>query len=231
MSDSKPLVIFGSAETAQLARFYFENDSERKVVCFTVDDAYHDGRTELDGLPLLTFSQVVDLFPPETHEMFVALSYTGLNRLREEKYHQAKDAGYSLATYVCSKSVTWPDLVVGENCFILENQTIQPTVRIGNNVMIWSGNHLGHGSIIGDHTYIASHVVISGHCRIGQRCFLGVNATIKDFTIVGNDCFITMDASVVRDMEDGAVALGHAGEILPDDDRRARIIKKKYFKL
>ena len=35
---SKPLVIFGSAEIAELAKFYFENDSNRKVVAFTVDD-------------------------------------------------------------------------------------------------------------------------------------------------------------------------------------------------
>src|SRR3546814_4532198 len=67
--------------------------------------------------------------------MHVALSYNRLNRLREDKYHSAKAAGYRLASYVCSRSVVWPDLSVGDNCFILENQTIQPTVKIGNNVM------------------------------------------------------------------------------------------------
>ena len=226
----KQLVIFGSAEIAKLAFYYFSNDSNYRVVAFTVDDAFVD-RDHFLGLPLVPFSQVADRFPPGENYMHVALSYTKLNRLRQEKYEQAKTTNYTLASYVCSKSATWPDLTIGDNCFILENQTIQPTVRIGNNVMIWSGNHLGHGSVIGDHTYIASHVVISGHCKIGKRCFFGVNATVRDFCTIGDDCFIAMDASVARDLSDGVVVLGTPAEIFGADDRRAQTIKKKYFKL
>lgn len=225
----KQLVIFGSAEIAELAFYYFSNDSDYRVVAFTVDDDYADV-DQLHGLPLVPFSQLTERFPPTQNEMHVALSYSRLNQFRQEKYEQAKATGYKLASYVCSKSVTWPDLTIGDNCFILENQTIQPTVKIGNNVMIWSGNHLGHGSVIGDHTYISSHVVISGHCKIGKRCFFGVNATVRDFCTIGDDCFIAMDASVTRDLPDGAVALGTPAEIFDDGDRRAQVIKKKYFK-
>ena len=95
--------------------------------------------------------------------------------------------------------------------------------------MLWSGNHIGHGTVIRDHTYIASHVVISGNCDIGRRCFLGINSTIKDFTKVGDDCFITMDASIVSDLKSGAVALGAKGTIFEIDDKRAQMIKRKYF--
>lgn len=227
---TRPLLIFGSAEIAELAKYYFENDSDYRVVAFTVDDAFVDA-DQFQGLPIVPFSEVAKRFPVEDYDMHVALSYAKLNQLRQEKYEQTKAAGYQLASYVCTKSVTWPDLSVGDNCFILENQTIQPTVRIGNNVMIWSGNHLGHGTSIGDHTYISSHVVISGHCTIGQRCFFGVNATIKDFTEIGDDSFIGMGASVTANVNAGGVALGAPASILSDDDRRARALKKKYFKL
>lgn len=226
----KKLAIFGSAEIASLAHFYFRHDSDYEVVAFTVDDDYVEAES-FEDLPLLGFSEFQKRFPPGEVSLHVALSYTRLNGLREEKYKAAKAAGYDLPSYVCSRSVTWPDLSVGDNCFILENQTIQPTVTIGNNVMIWSGNHLGHGTAIKDHAYIASHVCISGHCVIGERTFMGVNATTADFTTVGADCFITMDASVVRDVPDGAVVLGSPGTVLPPDDRRAQSIKRKYFKL
>ncbi len=227
---SNKLAIFGSAEIASLAHFYFTHDSDYEVVAFTVDDAYV-GADSHEGLPLLGFSEFQDRFSPQDVTMHVALSYQLLNRLRQEKYNLVKAAGYSLASYVCSRSVTWPDVSIGDNCFILENQTIQPTVRIGNNVMIWSGNHLGHGTLVKDHAYIASHVCISGHCAIGERTFMGVNATTADFTTIGSDCFIAMDASVTRDVADGSVVLGSAGTILPADDRRAQTIKRKYFKL
>lgn len=226
----KKLAIFGSAEIASLAHFYFRHDSDYEVVAFTVDDDYVEADS-FEDLPLIGFSEFQKRFPPGEVSLHVALSYVRLNSLREEKYKAAKAAGYELPSYVCSRSVTWPDLSVGDNCFILENQTIQPTVTIGNNVMIWSGNHLGHGTAIKDHAYIASHVCISGHCVIGERTFMGVNATTADFTKIGADCFITMDAGVVRDVPDGAVVLGSPATVLPPDDRRAQSIKRKYFKL
>jgi len=227
---TKPLVIFGSSEMAELAKFYFEHDSERQVIAFTVDDAYVR-EERFNSLPLVPFSEVMTKFPPTEYEMHVALSYTRLNRLRQEKYEQAEAAGYHLASYVCSKSVFWSDLSIGDNCFILENQTIQPGVRIGNNVTIWSGNHLGHGTQIDDHVYIASHVVIAGHCKIGPRTFLGVNATLRDFCTVGKDCFVAMGADVARDIPDGGVALSTPSEVYEAGDRRARALKKMYFKI
>jgi sugar O-acyltransferase (sialic acid O-acetyltransferase NeuD family) len=227
---SKPLVIFGTAEMAVLARFYFENDSEYRVVAFTADDSFVECDS-FQGLPLVPFSEIEKCFPPTEYGMHVALSYARLNRLRQEKYEQAKAVGYELASYVSSKLVSWPGLMLGDNCFILENQTIQPGVRIGNNVMIWSGNHLGHGCTIGDHTYISSHVVISGHCKIGQRNFFGVNSTLRDFCTIGNDCFIAMGAAVARDMQDGSVALAPQAEVYAADDRRAKALKRMYFKI
>ncbi len=227
---NKRLVIFGNAEIASLARYYFEQDSDYQVAGFTVDDDYCESDS-FEQLPLVPWSQVATRFPVSEYDMHVALSYMKLNQLREEKYHQAKALGYALASYLCSKLVAWPDLVLGDNCFILENQTIQPTCRIGSNVMLWSGNHIGHGSSIGDHSYLASHVVISGHCSIGHRCFFGVNATLKDFLTVGDDCFIAMDASVTTDLASGSVVLGQTGTVLDTSDRRARVIKKKYFNL
>ena len=79
MEKQKRLVIFGSAEIASLAKFYFDNDSSYKVVGFTVDDSYVTSQT-FEGLPLVPFSEVVDTFSPSNHEMFVGLSYRNLNQ-------------------------------------------------------------------------------------------------------------------------------------------------------
>jgi len=224
----KKLVIFGTGELGTLARYYFDNDSPYQVVAFTADDEFVQFDA-FEGVPLVKFSDVAKRFPPVEFEMHVALSYMKLNQTRAQKYEEAKAKGYTLASYVCSRSVHWPDLSIGDNCFILENQTIQPTVKVGNNVMIWSGNHIGHGTVIGDHTYISSHVCIAGHTQIGTRCFLGVNATAKDFIKIGNDVFVAMGALVTRDIEDGSVVLGAKGEILEPDSKGAVVLKKKYF--
>ncbi|OGT44939.1 MAG: hypothetical protein A3E82_00710 [Gammaproteobacteria bacterium RIFCSPHIGHO2_12_FULL_38_11] len=228
MNKTKKLVIFGTGEIGRMAHFYFTHDSDYEVVAFTADDEFVTDNTYL-GLPLLPFSRIKQHYPPNLYEMHVGLSFMRLNQTRAEKYYLAKKAGYTLASYVCSKSAYWPDLTIGDNCFILENQTIQPTVKIGSNVMLWSGNHLGHGSIIRDHVYFASHICMSGFCDIGERTFIGVNATLRDFCKVGSDCFITMDTSVVTDVPSGSVVLADRAKVLTADDPVAQKIKNKYF--
>jgi sugar O-acyltransferase (sialic acid O-acetyltransferase NeuD family) len=222
------LVIFGTGEIGSLARFYFDHDSDYQVCGFTADDDFVSADT-FEGLPLIPFSKVKDCFPASEFRMFIALSYRGLNRIRSERYRRAKDRHYELASYVCSRSVFWDDLKIGDNCFVLENQTIQPTVTIGNDVMIWSGNHIGHGATIGDHTYISSHVVISGHVTIGAGCFLGVNSTIRDFATIGPETFVAMGASVTRDVPAGSVVVSARGTVYAADSLEAKKLKQRYF--
>jgi len=227
---TKKLLIFGTGEIGSLARFYFDHDSPYEVVGFTADDTFVSTR-EFQGLPLVPFSEVKKSFPPGEVDIHVALSYRKLNQVRAERYKAVKATGYQLASYLSSKSVFWNNLSVGENCLILENQTIQPGVDIGSNVMIWSGNHLGHESKIRDHAYISSHVCISGHAEIGAYSFLGVNSAVKDFVKVGNEVFVTMGANVTKDVPDGSVVVGSAGSVYLSDSKAARSLKKKYFGL
>ena len=224
------IVIFGTGEIGQLAKFYFQHDSDFDVVAFVADDAFIKESTS-EGLPVVPVSEVVKRYPPSQFQAHVALSYKKINETRKEKYLHMKSLGYTLVSYVCSKSVFWPDLKIGDNCFILENQTIQPTVEIGNNVMIWSGNHLGHGCKILDHAYLSSHICISGHTVIGEQCFVGVNSTFKDFITIGKRVFVTMGADVTKDVPDDAVILPSPSKVIPIEDEFAQKIRKRYFNL
>lgn len=173
------IVIFGAGDIARLAHYYFTHDSEHEPIAFTVDRKFRTDDQLLD-LPVVEFEELVQHFPPHECKLFVALSYAKMNRVRAQKYWAAKELGYDLVSYVSSKCTFLTDHPVGENCFILEDNTIQPFVRIGNNVTLWSGNHIGHDSSIGDHCFITSHVVVSGNCHIAGYCFIGVNATLHN---------------------------------------------------
>ena len=177
------LVIFGTGEISELAHYYFTHDSNYEVVGFAVDEEFKD-REQHCGLPVVSDVELTDRFPPETHKAFVAISYAKLNSVRSEKVKFLKTNGYQLATYVSSKATILTDHPIGENCFILEDNTIQPFVSIGNNVTMWSGNHIGHHSVIEADCFITSHVVISGGCKVGQASFIGVNATLRDHVVI-----------------------------------------------
>lgn len=207
----KKLVIFGSGDIAQLAHFYFTIDSSYQVVAFTVDADYLDAATFCD-LPVVPFEELTVLYPPDEHELFIALSYSKINALRKEKFLAAKALGYRLPSYVSSHATILNQGQIGENCFIFEDNTIQPFVRIGNNVTLWSGNHIGHHSVLKDHCFIASHVVVSGGVEVGEQCFIGVNATLRDHIKVGERCVLGAGTLLLADAEPDGLYIGTATE-------------------
>lgn len=206
---SRSLVIFGAGDIAEIANFYFSRGSEHEVAAFAVDAAYLKAAT-FCGKPVVAFEEVARLYPPDRHDLFVALSYSRLNLVRKEKYLAAKAYGYRMASYVSEKATVLNQGRIGENCFILEDNTIQPFVTIGNNVTLWSGNHIGHHSTIKDHCFVASHVVVSGGVEIGEQCFIGVNATIRDHVKVGDRCVIGAGALLLANAESEGVYMGEA---------------------
>ena len=120
----KPLLIFGIGDIAQLAHHYFNTDSEYEVIAFTVDAAYLTDKSFCD-LPVVAFEEINNRYSPEECEFFIALSYTKLNELRKEKYLAVKALGYQITSYVSSHATILNDGQIGENCFILEDNTIQ----------------------------------------------------------------------------------------------------------
>ena len=197
---SKRLVIFGASDLAEIANFYFTQDSDYEVAGFTVDHAFIDGNTAF-GLPLVPFEDVEKTFPQSKFTMFIAIGYTQLNQARRRKYEEAKAKGYRFATYVSSRASVWPGFSPGENCFILEGNTLEPFSRIGDNVILWSGNRICHHVEIGSHTFLASNVVVSGGTKVGEQCLIGANATLRDHITVGDRCLIGAGALLLGDAE------------------------------
>lgn len=203
---SKPVIVFGTGQLADLARFYFRHDTDREVAGLMIDRAYRTADSH-DGLPLVDFEDAPAHFPPAEYDAFLPISFKRMNAVRRARFMQAKDWGYTCASYISSRATTWPDLKVGENCFVFEDNTIQPFVTIGDDCILWSGNHIGHHSTIGDHVFITSQVVVSGCCTIGDGSFLGVNATIRDETVLGAGTVVGMGSVITKDTEPGEVWL------------------------
>jgi sugar O-acyltransferase (sialic acid O-acetyltransferase NeuD family) len=198
------LVIFGLGKFGELAHFYFSR-AGYTVEAFTVDDEYLDSAV-FCGVPVIPFSEVQDLYTPETVQMFVAIGYSQVNTHRARKCAEAMAKGYELASYVSPRATVYSE-VKGYNCFVFEDNTIQPFARIGNNVIIWSGSHIGHHARIGDHCFITSHCVIAGSAQIGDYCFIGVNASIRDEAKVGARSIIGMGATVYKDVPEDSKIL------------------------
>lgn len=199
---NKKLVIVGDSAFAEIAYEYFTHDSSYEVIGFTVEREYRK-RDSLFGLPVVDFEGIERRFSPAEHAVHVAVVYTQLNRLRARLCGEAKRKGYTMASYISSRAFVWRNVEIGEHCFIFEDNTVQPFVKIGNNNVLWSGNHIGHHSHIGDHCFISSHVVVSGFVKIGDYAFLGVNSTISNNVTIAKDCWIGPGVTIKKDAAEG----------------------------
>ncbi len=207
------VVIFGVMDTAELAHFYLTHDSKHEVVAFTVSRDYLKD-AEFHGLPVVAFEDVETVYPPQEYHFFAPMTGRGMNKNREKIYLEAKAKGYPFISYVSSKATTFGN-EIGENCFILEDNTIQPFTTIGNNVVLWSGNHIGHHGQIKDHVFFTSHVVMSGHCIIEPYCFFGVNSTIRDFLHIATGTLVGMSSAIYKDTDEWGLYIGNPAKKLP----------------
>ena len=200
------VLIFGVKDTAELAHYYLDTDSEHEVVGFTLSEDFIK-ESSFKDLPVYPFETIEHRFKPADYEMFIPMTGSKMNASREKIYKQAKDKGYKLISYISSKASVFTDQI-GDNCLILEDNTIQPFTRIGNNVSLWSGNHIGHHSVIEDHVTLTSHIVVSGHCTLNSYTYIGVNATLRDGITIGEGTFISMGASITKSTEPWSVYKG-----------------------
>ena len=219
------IILFGLGDLASLAHQFFTYDSPHEVVAFTVDREYMN-TSEFFGLPVVPYEEVESIYSPQEYKLFVFASFRSMNSFREKKYLQGKSKGYQFVNYISSKAMIWPNLVIGENCCIMQANMLDPFVEIGNDVVLWSGNHIGHHTVIKDHCFITSMVSIGGRSTVEPYCFLGMNSTIRDQTTVATRTLVGAGVTLLRDTKEGEVFRAPRAEALKVPSSRLRISHK-----
>jgi sugar O-acyltransferase (sialic acid O-acetyltransferase NeuD family) len=220
------VILFGSGRGADVAYRFLKRDSDHELCGFTTERRYLNQET-LHELPVVAFEEVESRFPPGDYKMLVLLGYQRMNALRAEKYLAAKAKGYQFISYVNSQFYRAEDLDIGENCFILDNQSISLDVKIGNNVVMWSSNHVGDLSSIGDHSWLASHVTIAADVDVQPYCFLGIGATVGNKLTLGRRTFVGANALVASDTAENSVHVSSSEDVDLDSGAFMRVMMAK----
>ncbi len=196
------VILWGIGDMTQILEYYINKDNAFEICGYTLDKEYLNSN-EFNGKPVVAFDEVEKVFPPSEYQMGIFMSAKNLNRIREEKFRQAKEKGYTCINYI-SKDASCDAQETGENIFILPYSTIQPFSKIGNNVIMWPQTHIGHHTVIGDNCFLAIPK-ISGYCEVGKNCFLGTNSTLADHVKVGDYSIIGAGSVVTKKVKEGSV--------------------------
>lgn len=200
----KKIIIFGNSPAAIQSHYDFTTDSDYEVVAFTVDQ--HDIREiEILGLPVVPFEQVENLYPPGDFSMFIAIYFNRVNQVRTKRFGQAKAKGYTLASYVSTKAIVWPDLVIGENCMICDGANVRPFTKLGENTFVMSSAVIGHDAVVGANCYLAIHAVVLAGAKVEDCCVIGANSTILNGITVARECVISAGAVINKNTQEKGV--------------------------
>lgn len=201
------MIILGCGNFGQAAHYFFVHDSDYQVVAFTVDRTFMKAAS-FQGLPVVPFEEAQDRYPPDDHDLFVAVGLRDLNRTRAAKVLEAQGKGYRLASYVSSRAIVPPDLRPEPNTWIMEAAHVHPYVSIGRDTIIWSESAIALKSRIGDHCWIAGGLV-GESVVVGDGTFIGIGAMIASFATVGKHNVIGAGAVILKDTKDFEIYRGH----------------------
>lgn len=190
----KLLVIYGLGDFAKMMRYYFSKDSNYEVIAFCADKLFIK-EDKFDGLPLVAFEDIQDLYPSSDFLMFVAVGYSKM-RARKVMFERALDKNYQFVNYVSSRADIDSSAIIGLNNVFLQGVQVEPFCKIGDNNIIWSSVNICHDSIVGNHCFLASQSLLGGFSVVGDNSFIGFNATViqqitlAEETLVGTKSLI-----------------------------------------
>ncbi len=220
MSDTTRLVLFGTGQFSETLCHYLDMDPSVTVEAFCIDADYMPDSREFRGRPVHAWEELEAAYPPDSGiKLLGPISFRDGNRFRRDRYLEGKERGYEFHTYIHPGASVYTE-DVGENCVILESTIVQPFSTIGNNVILWSFNHIGHHSKVGDHCFFAGMVGVSGNCEIGEICFFGGQSGVGDNVKIGEGCIIGFGARVIDDLEANAITMPPKGRTIPGAARK-----------
>jgi sugar O-acyltransferase (sialic acid O-acetyltransferase NeuD family) len=208
---SKKLVIFGTGKIAEVISYYAIEHCGLDLAGFTVDSAFRINETFHD-LPIVSFEEVESIYPPTEFDLFVALGYHDLNRLRELRCSEAIRKGYRLISIISPEVKLPSNVLIGWNCFIMPPALLHPYVQIGNNVFVFSGALVAHHSIIEDNCWLTSCCNISGNVHLGANSFVAINATIGHSVRIGKSCFLGANSLVTKELQEESVVISESSK-------------------
>ncbi|WP_297089089.1 acetyltransferase [uncultured Draconibacterium sp.] len=210
----KEIVLFGIGPMAVNVFYCYQQFSKRKVAAFTVDDSFIQDDNFLDK-PVVPFETVQNMYPPDKYEMFVAMSYSDINRNRELKCKEAREKGYKLGSFIHPNAAVFSDLKIGDNCFVAACVSVQPNVVLGNNVFLRDSCNIGHDTRIADNCYIGGGASISGCITIKKNVFLGKGTVLRDGITIAENCIIGAGVTMLNDTCPGEVFVAPKPTKLP----------------
>ena len=218
---SKPLIIFGTGSMARVLHSFMRHQYNTVAFCaddeFLADPSMHNFTHDLPQIPRSALSWK---YKPKNHCMAIACGYHQMNRVRQARFEEFKNAGYEMVGYVNHLIAPHLGIALGTGVVIYDGVALHAGSAVRDNAFISSNVSIGHDCVIGDHAWINSGAVLGGGVWVGARCVLGMNCTIAQHVKLGEGTYVGANTLVTHDTLPNSVIVADHGQVIDMNSER-----------
>ena len=207
-------IIIGASDLANQLYFHIKKCNMANVVAFAANKSYIQNDV-FSGLPLVEIETLQQYYPPNEHNIYLAIGYTQMNRARQKIYEILKSKGYEFPNFILPTAITNCESI-GEANIVLDNTVIDCFAGIGDGNIFAANSLIAHNSTVGNFNFFAVRSCVCGHVQIENNCFLGANCTIKNGVHIKDKTLIGAGAYLAKNSEVGQVIVPAKSLILDD---------------
>lgn len=202
----KKIIIAGISQFSSVMHKLVKSEGRDEVVAFTASKDYVQDK-KFEGIPLLAFEELHNIFNMDEFEVMLTFGYTQLNAIRERFYYECKERGFKIYTFISKNACVYSD-DIDEGSLILPSVYIGPYNKLGKCNIIWNAVNISHHSEIGSFNNIAAGAILAGDVAVGNNCFLGVNTSYKNGVKVASQSFIAASSYVSKNTKENTAYTG-----------------------
>ena len=203
-SKNNSLILYGGAGFAEIA-IDILRVTHAYEICGIVDMKYPELESVM-GVPVIGGDdQLQELYDKGYHKVLNCVGAYGGRYKEKSPYNKLKSFGFEFVNVIHAKAIIEPSVKLGEGILICAGAIIGAQVRIGCNCVINAGAIISHDCIISDNCHVASGAVLAGIVTVGENTLIGQNVTVYSRVKIGNNVVIENGCCVFKDVPDNTI--------------------------
>ena len=179
-----------------------------------------DANPELRGKRILNVEVLGDdsllpgLYEQGHRHVFIGVGALGDAATRASLYAQVKGIGYEVVQAIHPTAIVSPSASIGDGVTVMAGVIINASARLSDNVIINTGAIVEHDCVIDAHAHIAPGARLAGSVHVGEGSHIGLGASVREGITIGPYAMVGAGAVVVKDVPEGATAVGVPARML-----------------
>jgi sugar O-acyltransferase (sialic acid O-acetyltransferase NeuD family) len=197
------LGIVGAGRFGRLAANLAEDTANFDEICF------FDDFLEVDHSRIVGKIADIDAFisAGRITALIVAVGYKHF-QLRQDIFERYRQS-VSFATLVHPTSFVSKGAKIDEGVMIYSHCNVEVGASLGPNVTVFNQTSITHDVSVGSHSFLSVGISMGGGVQIGKRVFIGVNSTLVNDIVLGDDCIVCGGTFLTQSIEANSCVIGN----------------------